>query len=122
ACGLKRGDDGMLLPGVSGAGKTTLARKVRAVEDILSDELVPIRRLADGSWRIYASPFWGEFGKGRGSLSACRLAGVGFLEKGDRLSVEPLAPGDAAQRLLETMLCFEQSGNAVEQNVALSIR
>jgi len=119
SCGLRSGDDGILFPGVSGAGKTTLARKAASLEDVLSDEIVPVRRMDDGGWRIYSSPFWGEFGKGRGSLAGYRLAGVGFLKKAGRLSVDPLAPGEAVQRLLETLLCFELGREAIERNMQM---
>jgi hypothetical protein len=122
ACGLRTGDDGILFPGVSGAGKTTLARKAAILEDVLSDEIVPVRRRDDGAWRIYPSPFWGEFGKGRGSLSSYRLAGAGFLKKAEHLSVDPLAPGESVQRLLETLLCFELDREAVDRNVQLALR
>lgn len=122
ACGLKAGEEGVLFPGVSGAGKTTLARKAAALEDVLSDEIVPVRRMESGGWRIYASPFWGEFGKGRGSLSGLRLAAAGFLKKADRLSLDPMATGDAAQLLLETLLCFELDREAVDRNVQLALR
>jgi hypothetical protein len=122
ACGLRAGEDGVLFPGVSGAGKTTLARKAASLEEVLSDEIVPVRRLEDGTWRIYASPFWGEFGKGRGSLTGYRLSGVGFLKKSDRMSVDPVAPGEAAQRLLETLLCFELDPQAIDRNVEIALR
>jgi len=122
ASSFKTAQGGFLFPGPSGAGKTTLARKVPFLEDVLSDEIVPVRRGELEGWRVYPSPFWGEFGKGRGSLSGFPLRAVGFLEKGDPLEVAPLPPGEAVQRLLETILGFEFTPSTVQRNVEFASR
>ena len=48
SCGLRHAEVGVVFPGRSGAGKTTLARKAPDADDVLSDELVVVRRADDG--------------------------------------------------------------------------
>ena len=58
-CGLRHAEIGVVFPGVSGAGKTTLARKAPDADDVLSDEIVAVRRLDDG-WRVFGTPVLGR--------------------------------------------------------------
>lgn len=112
-CGIRDGDAGYLFPGVSGAGKTTLARKVGEVGNVLSDEIIPVQ----GRWRISASPFWGEFGRGEGSLRSFPLAVAAFPKKGRRFKVAKLTRAEAARRILETMVCFRTDAKTVKRNL-----
>jgi hypothetical protein len=50
---------GWLLPGRSGAGKSTMAR-VAGFSRVLADEAVILRREAPGRFRLYGTPFWSE--------------------------------------------------------------
>jgi hypothetical protein len=86
---------GLVASGPSGAGKSTLARL--AAERSLCDELAAIRM--DGSGPVVVSlPFW-ESRPGSAGLRALLV-----LERGDRHSLEPLAPGAALRRLSTQIL------------------
>lgn len=122
AAGVRVGNSAVLFPGMSEAGKTTLARKVEDREAVLSDEITPVRRDAEGRWLAYHSPFWGEFGSGPGSLRAYPLAAVAFPVKTPELRVAPLSPADASQRLLGTILCFEQGPAAARAQLEIAAR
>lgn len=111
AAGVRIGDRTFLFPGRSGAGKSTLARKVKRPARVLTDELVPVRRGPRG-WEAFGAPFWGEFQAGRSAPEGRPLQAVAFLRKGRRLAVRPLSTAEAARRLLETYLCFDQDASA----------
>lgn len=91
-------DRGGVLVGVSEAGKTTICRQ--GFSKVLSDELVAIRR-ADGGFRAYGTPFWGEFVAGpvREDADVCKLF---LLRKGPVHQVRPTA---MPQALLEVLGC-----------------
>lgn len=112
ACALRIGSGAALLPGVSGAGKSTLSGKWEPQEDVLSDELVPVRRGADGVWRVYSSPFWGGLRSGGRSLAGWPLQKVAFLAQADTEEAIPLPPAEAAARLMTTALNCESSSGA----------
>ena len=68
-CALRHAEVGFVFPGQSGAGKTTLARKAPDPDDVLTDELSVARRTEDG-WRVYGTPFWGDFARGGSPCAA----------------------------------------------------
>jgi hypothetical protein len=119
ACGFRSEGLGLLAPGPSGAGKTTLARKVPA-NDVLSDEVVAVHRdNGAGQWRISATPFFGELQRNAGSMQSWPLAGIAFLEKRPALGSQPLPTALAVLRTLECLLCFASDAETVQQNFAL---
>ncbi len=109
ACAIRMGTEAVVFPGASGAGKSTLSEKWDPAEDVLTDELVPVRRSAEGDWRVYSSPFWGGLKRGGRSLASWPLARIGFLEKNPGLSVTPLRPAETVTRLLRLMRADESS-------------
>jgi hypothetical protein len=119
ACGLRHGETGLLAPGPSGAGKTTLARKMPDPDDVLSDEVVAVHPDGEGGWRISGSPFWGEFARGGVSLRSWPLAGVAFLEQTSEARAAPVSSGDAILRALGCLICFERDPDTVERNLAI---
>jgi len=120
ACGVRTRGMGIVFPGKSGAGKTTLASKVRNPEDVLSDELVPVTRDDAGRWRAHPSPFWGGGRRGGTSLRSWPLGSVAFLRKGRTLSVSRMSPAEATQRLLGTVLCLERDPAVARDTLALA--
>jgi hypothetical protein len=128
ACGLGLGDDdatGLVFAGASGAGKTTLARHAATDREVavLSDEIVVIRRSADG-WRVHGTPFWGDFGRGGRSMRSWPLGALAFLSHGPSVGppamMERLAPADATRRLLGCFLAFAGDRATATRNLALA--
>src|SRR5688572_7137967 len=87
AASLVRDGRGYLFPGVSGAGKTTLAR-LSADATLLSDEL-SIVTAAEAGPRVHGTPFWGELARA-GESGSAPLAGVYFPRHETHHAVTPL--------------------------------
>jgi hypothetical protein len=121
SCGLRHAEIGVVFPGVSGQGKTTLARKAPDADDVLSDEMIAIRHTEDG-WRVSGTPFWGDFARGGISMRSWPLRALAFLQQRDRVEMSPITSSEAALRLLECMLCFQTDRASVERNLALVTR
>jgi hypothetical protein len=123
SCGLRHAEIGVVFPGVSGQGKTTLARKAPDADDVLSDEMIAIRHTpSDGGWRVYGTPFWGDFARGGISMRSWPLRALAFLAQRDRVEMSPITSSESALRLLECMLCFQTDRETVERNLALVTR
>jgi len=122
SCGLRHAEVGVVFPGQSGAGKTTLARKAPEADDVLSDELVVIRRDDEG-WRVHGTPFWGDFARGGTSMRSWPLRTLAFLTQARRdvVTMTPILSADATLRLLGCFLSFNSDRETVKQNLALAI-
>jgi hypothetical protein len=120
-CGLRRAAIGVVFPGVSGAGKTTLARKAPDAADVLSDEIVAVRRLDDG-WRVFGTPFWGDFARGGISMRSWPLRTVGFLNQAREVAMTPITSSDATLRLLGCFLSFATDRASVERSLAVAVQ
>jgi hypothetical protein len=121
SCGLRHAEIGVVFPGVSGQGKTTLARKAPDADDVLSDEMIAIRHTEDG-WRVSGTPFWGDFARGGISMRSWPLRALAFLAQRDSVAMSPITSSESALRLLECMLCFQTDRETVERNLALVTR
>ena len=123
-CGLRHAEIGVIFPGQSGAGKTTLARKAPDADDVLSDELVAVRRDDDGSWRVHGTPFWGDFARGGISMRSWPLRTVAFLAQAprDAVTMTPIVSGDATLRLLGCFMSFAMDRATIERNLALAVQ
>jgi hypothetical protein len=120
-CGLRHAAIGVVFPGVSGAGKTTLARKAPDADDVLSDEIVAVRRLDDG-WRVFGTPFWGDFARGGISMRSWPLRTVGFLNQAREVAMTPITSSDATLRLLGCFLSFATDRASVERSLAVAVQ
>ncbi len=120
-CGLRHAAVGVVFPGVSGAGKTTLARKAPDADDVLSDELVAVRRLDDG-WRVFGTPFWGDFARGGISMRSWPLRTVAFLNQAREVAMTPITSSDATLRLLGCFLAFATDRASVERSLGVAVR
>ncbi len=89
---------GVLLGGVSGAGKTTLAGRMQQQgHPVLSDERVVVGMDADQAL-LWGTPWSGDGGQARPGPAP--LGTLIFLERGTQNSLDPLSPAMAAGRLL----------------------
>ncbi len=93
-----------LFAGVSGAGKTTMARLAPPDATVLSDEISYVRKSGD-PYRAFGTPFAGELARSGANTSA-PLAALYLLEKGTGNRIDPLAPKDAARALMRHILFF----------------
>jgi hypothetical protein len=110
AASLARDGRGYLFPGVSGAGKTTVAR-VSTDAVLLSDELSIVTRCAAHP-RAHGTPFWGELARG-GDNRVVPLAGIYFLRQALEHRVHPLPARLAVARLLTTVMSFLREPDVV---------
>ncbi len=121
ACGLRHAAVGVIFPGQSGAGKSTLARKAPEVDDVLSDEIVAVRRMDDG-WRVFGTPFWGDFARGGISMRSWPLRTVAFLTQTSEVAMTPITSSDATLRLLGCFLSFSTDPEVVQRSLAIAIQ
>jgi hypothetical protein len=120
-CGLRHAAVGVIFPGQSGAGKTTLARKAPDADDVLSDEIVAVRKLEDG-WRVFGTPFWGDFARGGISMRSWPLRTVAFLTQTAEVAMTPITSSEATLRLLGCFLSFVTDRASVAQNLAVALQ
>lgn len=106
-----------LFVGESGAGKTTFFRAASALPGVtgLSDELAALKR-EKKNFRVYATPFWGEFRPPRRGGDA-PLGKIFFLARAPKNSkaseIVPLSAAEAQRRLLKCLVSFESSPDAL---------
>lgn len=113
-----RGGKAFVFAGVSGAGKTTLARLAPGDAQVLSDEISYVRRAA-GGYRAYGTPFAGELARPGENLSA-PLDVLYLLAQGPENRIDPVPSSEAARALLSHVLFFAQDA-ALVQAVFLSV-
>jgi len=98
--------------GPSGSGKTTVARLSQG-RTVLTDELAIIKPL-DGRYKVYGTPFWGEFTPGRSNVQA-ELNGLYSLKKDQRNSILPLDKIRAVMDLYRCVLFFSDDSQLLSK-------
>ena len=106
-----RNGKAFVFAGVSGAGKTTLARLAPADADVLSDEISYIRKEA-GSYYAYGTPFAGELARAGENLRA-PLDTIYLLNQGAGNHVSSMGKADAAHGILASVLFFAEDAELV---------
>jgi len=110
ASGIRNGR-GFAFSGVSGAGKTTIARLAPAGVQLLTDEISYLRRDGAG-YRVYGTPFSGELGL-KGEDVSAPLAAIHLIEHASANRRHPLKPPEAVRKLLRNTLFFAQEPELV---------
>jgi hypothetical protein len=110
--GVRRGR-ASVFAGISGAGKTTMARLAPADVAVLTDEISYIRK-AQGGYCAYGTPFAGELAR-PGINTRAPLAALYFLAKGPAGRIEPMGQLAAAGELLCHILFFANDREIVER-------
>ncbi len=120
--------EGFLFLGSSGAGKTTLAKRLSGAlgTTVLTDELALIRRTSRGI-SVCATPFWGEF-RLPGGPGEAPLKTVVFLSKSSGApKLRRLGPAESQPKALKCLVAFHKDKELIEKSwtlllVALSLR
>jgi hypothetical protein len=106
-----RNGGAFLFSGLSGAGKTTMARLAPADCVLLSDEISYVRRGA-GSYMAWGTPFSGELARPGENVQA-PIRGLYLLKHSDVNRVEPVSRSEALGRLLRNVLFFANDAGLV---------
>jgi hypothetical protein len=93
-----------LFSGVSGAGKTTLARLAPSDVALLTDEISYVIR-REGAYFAVGTPFYGELAR-PGENREAPIEGVYLLAKGPKNTIEPILGTDAVRGLMSNILFF----------------
>ena len=111
ASAISDGEQGDVFFGPSGSGKTTVTR-LSTNRIILTDELALIKP-HNGEYRVYGTPFWGEFTPGRSNAHA-RLRGLYSLKKAQKNSLVPMDRVRAVEELYQCVLFFSKDSHLLQ--------
>jgi len=101
-----------LFSGVSGAGKTTIARLAPPDAALLTDEISYVTR-RDGPYSAVGTPFFGELARVGENLQA-PIEALYLLAKGPENKIEPIVGADAVRGLLGNILFFARDPEFVK--------
>jgi hypothetical protein len=101
-----------LFPGISGAGKTTMARLAPPDAALLTDEISYVIP-QDGRYFAVGTPFFGELARVGENLRA-PIECVYLLAKGPENKIEPVEGSEAVRGLLANILFFAQDPEFVK--------
>jgi len=108
-----RGCRAFLFTGISGAGKTTIARLAPAEATLLSDEISYVVR-KEGKYFACGTPFSGELARAGQNVSA-PIQSVFLLNKGPDNRTEDIDRSEALRSILRNMLFFAQDQSLVRR-------
>jgi len=101
-----------LFSGVSGAGKTTMARLAPADAALLTDEISYVTR-RNGGYTAVGTPFYGELARAGENLQA-PIEALYLLAKGPKNKIEPIVGAGAVRGLLGNILFFARDPEFVK--------
>jgi hypothetical protein len=106
-----RNERAYLFAGVSGAGKTTMARLAPPDATVLTDEISYVRRIGR-NYKAYGTPFAGELAR-VGANTSAPLETLYLLVQGPENRISPVPKMDAARALMRHVLFFAEEKEMV---------
>ena len=97
-----------LFAGVSGAGKSTIARLAPLDAILLTDEISYVKKV-EGEYYAFGTPFAGELAR-LGENVCAPVEALHLLAKGTENRIEPLGQAEACEKLLTNILFFRRRG------------
>jgi hypothetical protein len=101
ASGVALGGQAVGFFGVSGSGKSTIARLAPGA--VLTDESLALLHNG-GRWVAYTTPFWGDYDPGPSSVESAPLAGLFHLVKAAANRVTRLSWQEAVRELSQSLM------------------
>ena len=101
---------GILVPGESGAGKSTIAREA-GFDRVLSDEMVivePDQSSSSTAYQLYSTPFWSEGRTLPMIIDKAPLKLIAFPHKSNRAKLSPCHEAQAVRQLLRAITVYER--------------
>jgi hypothetical protein len=108
-----------LFAGVSGVGKTTMAKLAPPDAVVLTDEISYIRRI-DSGYRAYGTPFAGEMAR-PGANQSAPLELACLLRQGERNRLRAVSRSEAIRGLMRHVLFFARDNELVAQVLDLVV-
>jgi len=106
SAGIIRNGNGYIFPGVSGTGKSTIAGLATSQEQVLSDELVVIRKQGE-DYLVYSTPFFGT--NNSAECNSRALLKAAFLPvKDSQVYLKKARPAPALTKLMSSVLFFSR--------------
>jgi hypothetical protein len=106
-----RNGKAFVFAGVSGAGKTTIARLAPSDTTLLTDEISYVRKQKE-KYIAFGTPFTGELAKLGENVSA-PVAALYLLAKGSENRIEPITRAEATRAFLANVLFFAEDQELV---------
>ena len=100
-------DGAFMFCGVSGSGKSTIAKVSKEDYDLLTDEMTLIEKIEGDGYQVWGTPFWGEM-----QLSVNRnapLRAICILEKAKANALETMSTSESLTEFMRTILYFAQN-------------
>jgi hypothetical protein len=108
-----RGGGAYLFAGVSGAGKTTMARLAPPDVTVLTDEISYVRRIGN-RYKAYGTPFAGELAR-VGANTSAPLETLYLLVQGPENRIKAVPKIEAARALMRHVLFFAEEKEMVSR-------
>ena len=102
---INRDGDAFMFCGVSGSGKSTMARLSQERYQVFTDEMTLIEKQGDG-YVAWGTPFWGDMQMS--VHESAPLKGIFYLAQSQDNAIEELPRSERVKEMMRVIMCFGQ--------------